>query len=336
MANAQETYFNYVNSSETGKKSSEAGVLLDKALEEWSEENKEDKEKCPYADESKKYVDALRAIEESQGADVEDLNQKVEEKKRLEKEISKLARDALSADIGSGAAAGGDSEVDSDWEAENKTKEERAYERSLEYAKKHPFLGSISLVANFLKVSWSSLWRGKSVTDTDDSVIWQDSESSQEGSGQEATEQKENLPTGDGRVYAVVKDLISKGVEGKHCWDWINKVYKSLGAKAKKLYQNLNYSGKDCGENHVKEEDLVNGSNLSLREGDWLYINNKNKWDSHGNHSVIFLGWADKENLIAKTASCPGAGRVGRIEKRNLKTNPVTHISRMVLPAQVA
>lgn len=325
MANAQETYFNYVSGSETAKKSSEAGALLDKALEEWSKEHKEDKDKCPYADEGKKYIEALQAIEESQGAEGEALEQKIAEMKRLEKEISKLARDALSADIGSGAVA------DSDWEEENKTKEERAYERSVEYAKKHPFLGSISLVANFLKVSWSNLWRGKSITDTDDSVVWQDGEPDQE-----VTATKENVPTGDGRVIAVVKDLISKGVEGKHCWDWINKVYKSLGAKAKKLYQNLNYSGKDCGENHVKEEDLVNGSALSLREGDWLYINNKNKWDSHGNHSVIFLGWADKENLIAKTASCPGAGRVGRIEKRNLKANPVTHISRMVLPERVA
>ena len=357
--NAQETYFSYVSGDTLEKSSTQASDLLDKALDEWSQENKKDKEKCPYAEEGREYVEALKAIEENQDEDVQVLARKMEERKKLEMQISQIARAALSKQIADGAGkadgsagkgggsdgsdAGGESAsgpADSDGPfvaEEAQTKEERAYERSIEYAKKHPILGSISLIANFIKLSWSNLCKKKNITDEDDSVVYNEEDAGatgaagQSGSGETGTGAVETAVVGSGRVYAAVKDLITKGVEGKHCWDWINKVYKSLGAKAKRVYQNLNYSGKDCGDSHVKSEDLINGSDLSLREGDWLYLNNKNKYDSHGNHSVIFLGWFDKENLIAKTASCPGAGKVGRVERRDLKSQPVTHISRMLV-----
>jgi hypothetical protein len=128
------------------------------------------------------------------------------------------------------------------------------------------------------------------------------------------------------RIVDAVHEIVSEGkVRGDHCWDWVHKVYKRAGMSFRRVYQDLNYTGKDCGE-HKASPELLN----RIEPGDWLYVNNKNKYDTHGNHSVVFLGWIDKGNLIARTASCPGAGKKGKLETRNLEKHPVVHISKPV------
>jgi len=129
-------------------------------------------------------------------------------------------------------------------------------------------------------------------------------------------------------VEAITRDLGKlphERLKGAHCWDWVDKIYKAAGITRKlRPYQNLNYSG------NVAPARCHAGPKLldTLEPGDWLYINNRNRFDSHGNHSVIFLGWADKSNRIANMASCPGANKMGRMHKTDLNKNPVVHITK--------
>ncbi|MFA6528161.1 MAG: hypothetical protein WCT46_01315 [Candidatus Gracilibacteria bacterium] len=129
------------------------------------------------------------------------------------------------------------------------------------------------------------------------------------------------------KIVEAVRNLVGK--PGSSCWDWVNQVYNSTSPKMRpqRIYQDLNYSGKRCGDHHASPELMK-----KIQPGDWLYINNKNRHDPNGCHSCIFLGWVgDSANQIAQIASCPGAGRRGRIdEKCNLKKNPVTYIAKPV------
>lgn len=111
----------------------------------------------------------------------------------------------------------------------------------------------------------------------------------------------------------------------KCCWDWVDKIYKAAGAKLRRIYQDLGYEGKDCGDRHAGPA-LMN----ALRPGDWLYINNQNRWDRKGCHSVIFLEWIDKNANMARCASSPRAGSSGRIHLVDFNKSPVTHISKPV------
>jgi len=117
------------------------------------------------------------------------------------------------------------------------------------------------------------------------------------------------LEIGGGRLY-----------NPKHCWDWCEHVYKAAGAKRHTIYKSPPYEGHDCGSCHAGPE-LVS----RITPGDWLFINNKNTSDDHGNHSVIFLGWIDHDNLIARVGS-GSAKKPGCIHKTNLAKNQVTAI----------
>ncbi len=127
------------------------------------------------------------------------------------------------------------------------------------------------------------------------------------------------------RLIKSVQAIIAGMVYPKHCWDWINTVYKMAGITKKvRIYQNLNYEGKDCGDCHAPDEMVA-----ALQPGDWVYYNNCNKYDTHGNHSAIFCGWKDESHRIALMAS--GAnGRIGRFHVVDLVDQPVTHITRPV------
>lgn len=113
------------------------------------------------------------------------------------------------------------------------------------------------------------------------------------------------------------------GRPAKHCFDWISMVYERAGAKrGRKIYDSLNdYTGIDCGEHHAPPEVLA-----KLQTGDWLFINNRNKFDDKGNHSVIFLGWKDQANQIAYTASYGGGRKKPGKEVRDFKDQPVVRI----------
>lgn len=137
----------------------------------------------------------------------------------------------------------------------------------------------------------------------------------------------ESLSTPD-RILSAADELIQKKVRGESCWDWADKVYIRAGlplSKRKAIYDVVkNYEGTDCGQQHAEDKELD-----KLQPGDWLFINNKNTKDAHGNHSVIFLGWVDRANQIAKTASSPGSGGPGNIwNHTDFKKMPVTHITK--------
>lgn len=112
----------------------------------------------------------------------------------------------------------------------------------------------------------------------------------------------------------------------KHCWDWIQHVYHRAGVKRNLLYVDLGYSGLDCGKHHASPA-MVN----QITSGDLIFYNNKNTADEHGNHSVIFLGWIDREKGIAQVAS-GFKDNPGRIHEANLKEKPVTYIARPAIP----
>lgn len=112
----------------------------------------------------------------------------------------------------------------------------------------------------------------------------------------------------------------------KHCWDWIQHVYHRAGVKRNLLYVDLGYSGLDCGKHHASPA-MVD----QITSGDLIFYNNKNTADEKGNHSVIFLGWIDKEKGIAQVAS-GFKDNPGRIHEANLKEKPVTYIARPAIP----
>jgi len=134
---------------------------------------------------------------------------------------------------------------------------------------------------------------------------------------------------GPQRILKAVDEFIEKKIVGKNCWDWVDKVYRRAGFSLKKrriIYNSdtTKYEGNDCKDEHAGPELLAR-----LSPGDHLYINNKNAEDAYGNHSVIFLNWVDRDNLIARTASSPGNGTPGQIwGATDFKKMPVTHITK--------
>lgn len=106
-----------------------------------------------------------------------------------------------------------------------------------------------------------------------------------------------------------------------HCWDWVKKIYDASGFTMGQSWQDLNYEGKIAGTHRASQSQLQ-----SLRPGDWLYINNRNKYDTHGNHSVIFLGW--KGPNIAEVASY--YDNSSHIHSYDVNEYPVTHITKYV------
>lgn len=112
----------------------------------------------------------------------------------------------------------------------------------------------------------------------------------------------------------------------KHCWDWIQHVYHKAGVRRKLIYKDLKYEGIDCGKHHASPAIMD-----KISAGDLIFYNNQNSSDEKGNHSVIFLGWIDREKSIAQVAS-GFKDHPGRIHQANLKDNPVTFIAKPTLP----
>lgn len=95
------------------------------------------------------------------------------------------------------------------------------------------------------------------------------------------------------------------GLKGEHCWDWSDKIYRMAGVTGKYPTREIfsytkEYPGKDCKPygKHATEEQYG-----MIRPGDWIYYNNRNKSDAHGNHSAIFIEWADRDKKLAIVAS---------------------------------
>lgn len=129
------------------------------------------------------------------------------------------------------------------------------------------------------------------------------------------------------RIVSSVMKLIENKTLGKFCWDWADKVYKAAGAErgatvyAHKKYKTKKKFDPDNPGVHENPPAVKN-----LQPGDWLYIYNRNGFDDYDDHSCIFLKWIDKENLIAQTASGPGANVPGQLDTVDFKKTPATMV----------
>ena len=131
------------------------------------------------------------------------------------------------------------------------------------------------------------------------------------------------LSTPEKIIYALTLAIDKYKTSAAHCWDWVDKVYQSVGCGRQVIYKNVNYEGHDCGDIHASDA-LVN----QITPGDHIFYNNKNKSDKHGNHSVIFIRWLDKANKIAEVASYNARNDNQHIHKANLNKKPVTYIAK--------
>lgn len=324
----KEQFFDYVKNEKgqiqedfanEDKPSAKASGLLDKALDEWSKENKDkSKDKCPWLGKSNEFIARLREIEKGE---VEDVQAKFKELGKLSEEIiraSKAARQKLADEITQ--------------TLKPTTKEEKALNDALADLPNNPFTGLFKVLGAGFKLLMSKLkgiWPWKEQVEQ----VAQAEESEATPANVDVPPiSKENVEaSGAGAsVLKSAQELVSEKAVGKHCWDWVSKAFKKANARAVTLFKSFDkYSGKDCGDNCVPEKELIDPkSRLALKPGDWIYINNQGI-DSKGNHSVIFLGWVDKENLIARTANQPGI-KGPRIDTRDLRKTPVTYIGRPV------
>lgn len=203
-----------------------------------------------------------------------------------------------------------------------------------------PLIGGVSLVATKIKEVVGTL--GKSISDglaklfgktkekVGDELEWGDLTDEDENSGLSLPEQlaksiaeaKSRAQPGE-RIAAMAEWAVSSGQlnDAKHCWDWIQKVCKSVGMKFGDTTFRTRAYGSPIGE-------LKYGV---LGKGDWLYVHNGNKSDSRGDHSVIFLGWSDEAAHTARVASFPGPGKKARLHTIDFNKTPITSINKPAL-----
>lgn len=124
-----------------------------------------------------------------------------------------------------------------------------------------------------------------------------------------------------GVVNAVKQAIASKMPGGSNCWDWCFMVYQMAGYggpnKSLKNIQVLFKGNQYLASSPYTYLPLERYS--ELQAGDWIYVHNSNSLDAKGNHSDIFLEWADFSAGLANNASSPGYGSPGRYNKRNLQ-----------------
>lgn len=122
-------------------------------------------------------------------------------------------------------------------------------------------------------------------------------------------------------IPEAARDFVTKNPNQKAtcCFDWVKQVYDAAGYSPRQVYQDLNYTGRIAGDHHASPAQMA-----SIQPGDWLYINNRNNLDTHGNHSVIFLGW--QGNNIAQVASYFGGS--SHIHTYDINKYPIVHISK--------
>lgn len=133
------------------------------------------------------------------------------------------------------------------------------------------------------------------------------------------------------RIVSAAMELLRECRPGAHCWDWVKQVYAKAGAKRNAVYRHENYLKKvirgDPDFNDTPENPPMV---TSLDSGDWVFTHNRNKADRRGDHSILFLRWIDKGNLIGEAISCPRGGCPGRIHRIDFKKTPTTLIMKPV------
>lgn len=161
-----------------------------------------------------------------------------------------------------------------------------------------------------------------------------------------------NTASGIGANIVKVALMVARnggmGLKGKHCWDWSNKIYRMAGVTGKWPARSMfsytkTYPGKDCkinggpGKTYATEEQYG-----MIQPGDWIFYNNRNTADTHGNHSALFIEWIDKDRKLARMAS-GSAGIPWRVHTNPVDFNnmPMTHLGKpnraqSVLPSVAA
>jgi hypothetical protein len=106
------------------------------------------------------------------------------------------------------------------------------------------------------------------------------------------------------KIFKVAELIKERGILSKNCGDFVEKAYSIAGYENNRIFSSVGkYEGRDCGEHCAQKEDLD-----KIEAGDWLYLNNMNTSSERGNHSVIFVGWANKEKYIANVMGFYAAG----------------------------
>lgn len=125
-------------------------------------------------------------------------------------------------------------------------------------------------------------------------------------------------------IVQAAMELLKNGTKGRFCWDWVDKVYDQAGAKRGTVaYKHSKYNNSNFDKNNPGK--CENPPQVkTIQPGDWIFIYNKNGIDKYDDHSVLFLDWEDKTNLIAKVANCTGSGKPGTLRTVDFKKTPLT------------
>jgi hypothetical protein len=110
------------------------------------------------------------------------------------------------------------------------------------------------------------------------------------------------------------KELASNLREGRqHCWGWVEAVYEKSGFSLGASPMIYNAPGYETGAIGQLNFDM-------LEPGDHVIFHNGNSEDKAGNHSGIFVAWADREKGIAKVVSYSG-GKDGVVREKPVNFN---------------
>ena len=139
-------------------------------------------------------------------------------------------------------------------------------------------------------------------------------------------------------AIAVSRDPYGLGLrDASCCWDWVDKIYRMAGVSGGKYltkdavprYTNK-YPGKDCKEGGGPGESYATDAQYDMiSPGDWIFYNNRNKTDKHGNHSALFIEWVDRDKKLARVAS-GSAGIPWHVHTRPVDFNdmPMTYLGK--------
>ncbi len=184
----------------------------------------------------------------------------------------------------------------------------------------------------------------KKVTDLDERIKREEEEAIEIPSDFEKIRKDKSLSKAE-KIVKVAHLTEKRGLVRKNCWDFVAKVYKLAGfTRGPAIFNTVKTYGKEknCGKNCAPDNVLD-----KLEPGDHIFVNNKNKADDHGNHSVIFLGWKNKSKYEAKTMGywalkqkfsesniilkyVPGEELAKMSKKERRKVQPVTKITKPV------
>jgi len=213
---------------------------------------------------------------------------------------------------------------------------------------KRTFLESIKM--NFLEIKLSIFDKDfkKFKEELDNLRGWIQKDDNIESGEEESEDIDSILETSDiwKKIIQAAKDNLKNArtnleTKDRHCRWWANFIYEKAwlstnSNKRKVIYQDGNkyefvdtsWKKKAYQLNAIWEQLSNHELIKKVQPWDWLYVNNKNKYDKWWNHSVIFL-W--RKNWVvwqAETASYPGGTQDAVIKTYDLNLNPIKHITR--------